>query len=128
MVGLRVQDRVDLRAALDLKRADRLAFSNEFVRLLVRLGDIVHVRAHTGPALDLVVRQPHHRQCAEAQEVELRHADHVQIVLVELEDRAAHRRLLDGEIAPQRRGREHEAADVRRVHPRQPLEPLERHQ
>ena len=39
-----------------------------------------------------------HRQSAEPEKVELRHVDEVEIVLVELEDRAAHRRLLDGHV------------------------------
>ena len=36
MIGLRVQNRIDLRAALDLKRADRLAALDQLVGLLDR--------------------------------------------------------------------------------------------
>ena len=44
MIRLGVQDRIDLRAALDLKRADRLAALNQLVRLrVVRLGKRVHL-------------------------------------------------------------------------------------
>ena len=119
-IGLRVQDRRDLRAALDLERADRLAALRSD-----RTSSRRRSAACTSPAASPVRASitsnahAHHRQRAESEEVELRHADHVEIVLVELDDRAAHRRLLDGQVVAERRGREHEPADVRRAQPRQ---------
>ena len=52
MIGLRVQDRVDLRAALDLKRADRLAALNQLVRLRVVDRKLVHLRPLARALLD----------------------------------------------------------------------------
>ncbi len=121
-LGLRVQDRCDLRPALDLERADRLAAGDEVVRRLVVGRDAVHRRPVARAALDLVERVAHQRQGAESEEVELRHADEVEIVLVELDDRAAHRRLLDGHVVAERFRREHEPADVGRPQSRQSLE------
>ena len=78
----------------------------------------VHLRPRARAQLDRVERDAHHRQRAESEEVELRHADHVEIVLVELDDRPPHRRLLDRQVVAERLRREHEAADVRRAQPR----------
>jgi len=66
VVGLGVEDRVHLRAALDLKRADRFAALNQVVRLRVRIVDLVHLGSRTRVLLDHVERDPHHRQRAQS--------------------------------------------------------------
>ena len=128
MIRLRVQDRIDLRPTLDLEHADRLAALNQIVRLRIRVVDTVHLGTRARALLDHVIRNPHHRQRAQSQEVELRHADHIQVILVVLDDRAPHRRLLHRQIASQRLARQHEAAHMRRTQPRQPVERRQRGQ
>src|SRR5690348_8750418 len=53
---LRVQDRRDLRATLDLECADRLAAGDEIVRRLVVRRDAIHRGPSAGAAFDLVER------------------------------------------------------------------------
>ena len=123
MIGLGVQDRIDLRATLDLKRADRLAALDEVVRLRVvdagsrtSSGRLPVRCSITSNAMRTIDSAPSPRKSNFGTPM------HVEIVLVELDDRAAHRRLLDRQIVAERRGREHEAADMRRSQPRQSFE------
>src|SRR5215216_5876132 len=55
-LGTRVQDGRNLRPALDLERADRLAAGDEVVRCRVVGGEAVHRWPVTGAPLDLVER------------------------------------------------------------------------
>ena len=101
----------DLRPALDLESADRLAPRD----LLVGGGIVgrqpVHLGPPTGAALDHVERAAHERQPAQSEEVELGDADQSRS-LVELDDGPAHGGVLDREPVAQRLGGEHEAAHV----------------
>ena len=92
----RVHERRDLRAALDLERAERVARRDHLVRLRVVRRQAVHLRALAAPLLDHVEGAPHHRECAQPEKVELRNAERVEVVLVVLHDRAPHGRRLDG--------------------------------
>ena len=110
--GPRVQNRGDLRTALDLEHPDRLAARDQVVALRVILWQSIDLGARAGPSLDDVEGAAHLRQRTQSQEIELRGADDIEIILVELHDRPPHRRLLDGEIVAERGGGEDEAADV----------------
>ena len=111
-LGPGLQDRRDLRPALDLEGADRLAAGDLLVGGGVVLRKAIHLGPLAGAPLDHVERPAHQREPAQAEEVELGDADRVEVVLVELDDGAAHGGVLDREPVAQRRGREHEAADV----------------
>ena len=104
-IRLRMQHRSDLRPALDLERANRLTAGDEIVGRLVIRRQLVHLGTSAGAHLDHVEGASHQRQRAESQEIELGNTDGIEIVLVELDDRATHRRVLDRQIvAEQRRG------------------------
>ena len=74
------------------------AAGDEVVRRRVVRRDAIHRRPAARATLDLVERVAHQRQSAESEEVVLGNADVVEVVLVELDDRASHRRLLDGHV------------------------------
>ena len=112
-IRLGVMDRRDLRARFDLERPDRLCLGDQIVGRLVVRRQRVHLRARAGADLDRIEGPADHRQSTEAEEIELRHVDEVEIVLVELEDRPPHRRLLDGKVIPERRRRQNESSNVR---------------
>jgi hypothetical protein len=90
----------DLRARLDLEGADGLAARDQVIGLLVVRRDRVHLGTDAGARLDRIECAADHRQAAEPEKVELRHVDVVEVVLVELEDRPPHRRLLDRQVMP----------------------------
>ena len=83
---------------------------------------LVHLGPRSGARLDHVERASHQRQRAESEEIEFRYADRIEVVLVELDDRATHRRVLDRQVIAEESGRQHESTDVRRAQTRHTLE------
>src|SRR5690606_11769435 len=83
-LGLRVQDRLDLRTALDLERADRITRTDHLVRLRVVDRQPVHLELLARALLDRVEGKMHGGEAAEPEEVELGNARRVQVILVEL--------------------------------------------
>src|SRR5437868_7133762 len=107
-------DRRDLRARLDLERSDRFAAGDQVVGLLIVGRDRVHLRPRARARLDRIKGTFDHREPAKTEKVELRHVDVVEIVLVELQDRTTHRRLLDWQVVAERRSGEDKASDMSR--------------
>ena len=127
MIGLRVQNRIDLRATLDLKRADRLAALNELVRLRIRLRQRVHLRTHR-PSAARCSRTPSApspaRRVRESRTSARRSCRDRPCRTARSCAPSSSARPADSCRAAIRR--EHEAAHVRRPQTRQPIKPLER--
>src|SRR5690349_97691 len=127
-IRLGVQHRRNLCPALDLKRADRLTGRNQLVGLLVVGWQLVHLGPRSRAHLDHVERSSHQRQRTESQEIELGNSDRIEIILVELDDGAAHRRMLDRHVITKQSGRKHEPTNVGRAQTRHSLEGRHRRQ
>src|SRR6185436_3515622 len=104
--------RCNLGPALDLEGPDGCSPRNHLVGGRIVGRQAVHLRAGASATLDDIERAAYQREAAESQEIELGHADRVEVVLVELDDGATHGGMLDRQPVAQRRRRQHEAAYV----------------
>src|SRR6185437_6033574 len=108
--GLRtcIEDRGDLCSALDLESANGLATRDHVERRRVVLRQFVQLEPPAAPCLDRIECTSHQGERTQTEEVELRAADVIQIILVELNDRASHARMLDRQVIAEQISGKHE--------------------
>jgi hypothetical protein len=121
---LGLENRRDLGAALDLKGPDGVSPRDHLVGRGVVGGKAVHLRTDAAATLDDVERSAHQREAAQAKEIKFGNPDRVEVVLVELNDGAAHRGVLDRQPIAQGRRGQHEPAHVSGAEPREMVAPL----